>query len=411
MPLTDDVVMTALTPGRRYSDGDGLYLHVRSTVARSWIMLVTVDGKRREIALGSAVGPGKPGLSLTDARAKADEKRGLHAAGELFKPPTPEPAAPPEVWTFKRVTGAWFADVYEHEVAAKTASDIRSLIDRKAATLMTLDVQHVTSDDVEAVLKPIWRTLNRSATDLRLKLETIFGYAIAKKYRDAIKGNPADWKILQHLLPDATPFVEHHDSVPWKDLPGVMRIVRTKNHTSARALEFATLTAVRPTECRGARVQEIDFKTSVWSIPAARMKVKKVRGKDGKLQAAPDHQVPLSRQAVKLLRAMIPEGAAPEDLIFKGDKPGQMMGMNAMTHTLQRITQATPHGMRASFSTWREEATKFDYRLAEAALAHTFKGESEAAYNRSDMLEKRRPLMQAWADYLDAANVTRTTPN
>jgi integrase len=147
--------------------------------------------------------------------------------------------------------------------------------------------------------------------------------------------------------------------------------------------------------CRGARVQEFDFddvnekgvakrledRRPVWTVPAARMKVKFLKDKKGKEIPAPDHQVPLSRQAVALLRAVIPADAAPNALAFF-ETEGKMLGHNTMNHTLQRITDGTAHGMRSSFSTWREEATTFAERLAEAALAHVYKTESESAYSR-----------------------------
>jgi integrase len=133
------------------------------------------------------------------------------------------------------------------------------------------------------------------------------------------------------------------------------------------------------------------------------MKVKTIL-KDGKQLPAPAHQVPLSRQALALLESIRPADAKPGDLIFPGDKPGQMLSINTMNFMLRRIRRnATPHGMRATFSTWRaEKAPQFDWRLAEAALAHSFKTDVEGAYNRSNLLDQRRDLMQHWADYLES---------
>lgn len=418
MPLTDNDVMSDLAPGR-YSLGLGLYLHVRSAAARSWVALLNVKGKRYEFALGPAIGPGKPGVTLNEARAKAAEKLEQRNAGTLLasRQPPPPPPTPPEVRTFGFVANEWFDSKYSKEVTAKTVENMRRLMKRRAAKLWAMDVRAITSADVEEVLAPIWTTTNRSASDLRQKLEKVFGYAAAKTddatghtYRDRAAPNPADWNVLQHLLPKAESHVEHHESVPYQALPGVMEKVRAKKNRAARALELATLCAVRTAECRLARVQEFEFDSDkpVWTIPAARLKRKTIRDSKGKTKPAPPHRVPLSRQAVALLRELIPDGAAPEDLIFEGEKAGQPIGHNAMAHTLQRVTTGTPHGMRASFSTWRaEQAKQFDWRLAEAALAHTYKGEVEGAYNRSDALELRRPLMQAWADYLDG---TESTP-
>lgn len=393
-------VMKRLEPGR-YSDGGGLFLHVRSATARSWIVILHDKGRRHEISIGPAVGPGKAGMSLGEARDAAEAKRRLRTAGQLGAPSVAPPIAGR---SFEQVMTEWFKNVYEKEVIPKTAKDAKSSIERHAAKLKKLDVRAITKTHIVAVLEPIWHDRNRTANDLRFRIETIFKYARAKDYIAADAPNPADWHVLQHLLPDITPHVEHHDSVPYTELPGVMRTLRTKSRVAARALEFATLCAVRPTECRAARVREIDFAKKTWTIPVARLKVKEIIDKNGKTLRAPDHVVPLSRQAIRLLKNIIPTDAEPDDLVFEGEKAGQMIGHNAMTHTLQRIADGTAHGMRSSFSTWRAEQTKYEWRLSEAALAHVFKTESEAAYDRSPYIEQRRPLMQDWADFLDSTS-------
>nr|WP_249802531.1 site-specific integrase [Bradyrhizobium sp. 44] len=399
LSLTD--VMERDKPPGRYSDGGGLFLHVRSATARSWVVILHDKGKRHEISIGPAVGPGKAGMSLVEARNAAERKRRLRTAGQLGAPPV---VVAIEGRTFEQAMTEWFKNVYQKEVIAKTASDAKSSIERHAAKLLKMDVRAITKTNVVAVLEPIWHDINRTANDLRFRIETIFNYARAKDYIAADAPNPADWNVLQHLLPDVTPAVKHHDSVPYAELPGVMRTLRTKNRVAARALDLATLCAVRPTECRAARVCEIDFAKKTWTIPVARLKVKEIIDKNGKTLKAPDHVVPLSRQAITLLKKIIPTDAEPDDLIFEGEKAGQMIGHNAMTHTLQRIADGTAHGMRSSFSTWRAEQTKYEWRLSEAALAHVFKTESEAAYDRSPYVEQRRPLMQDWADYLDSAS-------
>ncbi|MCK1570326.1 site-specific integrase [Bradyrhizobium sp. 174] len=390
-------VMKTLDPGR-YSDGGGLFLHVRSATARSWIVILHDKGKRHELSIGPAVGPGKAGMSLVEARDAAEGKRRLRTAGQLGAPPV---VVPIEGRSFEQVANEWFDNVYAKEVTPKTLGDEKSSVERHAAKLLKMDVRVITKTHIVGVLEPVWHSTNRTARDLRFRLETILNYARAKDYIAADAPNAADWSVLQHLLPDVTPVVEHHDAVPYAELPAVMRTIRSKNQVAARALEFATLCAVRPTECRGARVREIDFVKNTWTVPVARLKVKEIIDKNGKTIKAPDHIVPLSRQAIRLLKNIIPNDAEPDDLIFEGEKAGQMIGHNAMTHTLQRVADGTAHGMRASFSTWRAEQTKYDYRLSEAALAHVFKSETEKAYDRSPYVEQRRPLMQDWADYLD----------
>ncbi len=395
-------VMKKLPPGR-YSDGGGLYLHVRSATARSWIMLLSVGGKTREFSVGAAVGPGKLGLSIDEARRKAEDTRRLRTSGELITSREPPPLTA-EVRTFEQVATEWIEIKFKKEVTAKTARDVESTLNRHAAPLSRMDVRTITKAHVVAVLQPLWQTKHRTASDLQIKLRTVFGYARAKDYVAADAPNPADWSVLEHILPGVTTFVKNHESVPYQILPGVMRTIRGKNRVASRALDLATLTAVRPTECRGARVQEIDFEKAIWTIPVDRMKIKIVLDKHGKPQKAPDHTVPLSRQAMALLRSVIPDNAQPGDLIFEGEKAGQMIGHNAMTHTLQRITPGTAHGMRSSFKTWCAEQTDFARELSEMQLAHVVKTESEAAYDRSDYCEKRRPMMQVWATYLDTVS-------
>ncbi|TWI02480.1 tyrosine-type recombinase/integrase [Bradyrhizobium daqingense] len=424
--MPQSFVMQPLAPGR-YSDGGGLYLHVRPGKARSWIVILHDKGKRRELTIGPAAGPDKPGLSLDDARTAAEDKRRARKQGVLIPAPVAfaETASETKVYTFEHVAADWLETIHKPAVSKKTFADTESLINRHAAKLLNMDITAIKPSNVEAVLAPIWSRINRSANDLQAKLEIIFDFAIAYGAKNDVKNPKEERSPKTHYLPsdainpaerrrlplaDLKIATTHHRAVPWERLPAMMTKIRSRNEMAARALEFAILCAARPSEARGARVSEIDFKQKLWVIPVARMKVKKIKGKNGKWVTLPDHVVPLSLQAIELLRRLIPHDAAPDsdDLIFEGEKAGQMLGHNALTHTLVRVApNTTAHGTaRASFSSWNAKKGKFYWRYVEAALAHTFKAETEEAYNRtleSPYVEERGPLMQAWADYLDSA--------
>jgi integrase len=215
----------------------------------------------------------------------------------------------------------------------------------------------------------------------------VLDWAKVRGYRTG--ENPARWRgHLDKLLPAPKKIakVEHHPAVPVKHVAKFYAELREREGTAARALEFLTLTAARSGEVRGATWNEIDLDAKLWIIPAARMKAKK------------EHRVPLSRAAIKLLESL--PRFENTDLVFPGTKDKALSDMSIAAVMRRMGLNYVPHGLRSTFRDWVAECTAYPRELAERALAHTVTNAVEAAYHRSDVLEKRRAMMQEWAKFL-----------
>ncbi|WP_260439286.1 site-specific integrase [Burkholderia sp. Bp9099] len=362
----------------------GLYLRVTETGAAFWMLRYSTAGKAREMSLGRY-----DDLKLAEAVNSASNARlGL-------KRDKTDPLAEKRKTT-ERGRGTAFrsvaADLIESKKAAwKNAKHAAQW----TATLETYvypkigdkDVASVTTEDVLDVLREVWSTKHETATRVRQRLEAVL---TAAKVRGLRTGeNPATWRgHLQALLP-AIPKkqrVRHHPALAWQDLPSFAAELRQRDHISARALEFTILTACRTGEVLGARWGEIDLRSGVWTIPAVRMKAKR------------PHRVALSTQAVALLKVLHP--GADEKLIFPGTKPERPLSSMAMLELLRGMRPGlTVHGFRSTFRDWAGEATDHPRELAEHALAHVVADATEAAYRRGDALDRRRALMQDWANH------------
>jgi integrase len=252
-----------------------------------------------------------------------------------------------------------------------------------------LPVQAVDTGLVMSVLEPIWTTKRETASRLRGRIENVLDWATARGLRQG--ENPARWKgHLKHLLPARMAVAtRHHAAMAYADVPAFIEALRTQEGISPRALEFTILTAARTGETIGARWSEISFVNKVWTIPATRMK------------AGAEHRVPLCVRAIALLSEM--EKARISDFVFPGWKHGRSLSNMAMSKVLERMERVgvTVHGFRSSFRDWAGNATNFPRELAETALAHVVGDETEQAYRRSDAIEKRRKLMDAWANYCE----------
>ena len=386
--LTQTKLKASLNAGL-HSDGDGLYLRVTPTGTRNWTFLYIRDGKRREMGLG-AFGRGTGTVGLTGARAKAEEIRAiLGRGGDPFTEMTERQ---------KRKKVATFAECADRFMSSQLISFRNdkhkaqwqmTLSDAYCSSIRCLPVDEIGSDNIVAVLEPEWLTKNETLSRLRGRIERVLDYAKVSGFRD--DENPARWKgHLELRLPKPEQKLSrgHHAAMPVADLPAFMASLRGASGTGARALEFTILTAARTGEVLNATWPEIDWEAAVWIVPGARMK------------AGREHRVPLTAAAIAVLDQM--KAIRTSDYIFAGRdgrKPISNMTMGKVLKTLGDET-STVHGFRSSFRDWAGDETSHVRDVIESALAHQLKDKAEAAYRRSDALEKRRALMQDWATYL-----------
>jgi integrase len=258
-----------------------------------------------------------------------------------------------------------------------------------------LDVATLDENDVVRCLEPIWHTKPETASRVRGRIERIIDRCRALKIRTA--ENPAAWKgKLEHLLARRKSFADviHHPALPVEAAPSLMADLRAREGVSASALAFLISTCGRTVEVQLARWDEIDWDDEVWEVPAERMKMKKA------------HRVPLSSGAMAVLKKVVRIEGNP--FIFVGSEEGTSISGAAMSELLKgmRLASTTPgklatvHGMRSTFRDWAGDHSAFPREVIEAALAHKIPDKAEASYRRSDALEKRRKLMEAWSSYL-----------
>ena len=373
----------------------GLYLCVSPSGSRSWIARVNVDGKRREMGLGSF-----PDVSLSIAREKAraarsDTTMGIDPVAHRKEARSARQALKATQKTFADCAKAYIEAHSDSWRNAKHRAQWPSTFETYVyPTMGTVLVGEVTQAHVMAVLLPIWKTKTQTATRLRGRIEQVLAWATAAGFRQG--ENCARWTgLLDQLLPAPGKVSEprHHPAVRVDDMPAFIKALRQHDGLSPKALEFAVLTAARSGEVRGANWAEIDLEAAVWTVPPERMK------------AGKEHRVPLSAAAIKLLEAM-PRIEGTE-LVFPAPRGGQLsdMALTALTRRMNFRDDAgrvcVPHGFRSSFRDWVFERTDYPRDLAEAALAHALENKVEAAYRRGDALERRRAMMQAWANYCE----------
>ncbi|MDU9002402.1 tyrosine-type recombinase/integrase [Sedimentitalea todarodis] len=363
----------------RHGDGRGLFLYVKPSGARSWVLRYQVKGRRRDLGLGPY-----PDVSLAMARDRAAEARRLIAEGE--DPITKKQQAKPK--TFREAALELIESKRPGWKNAKHAAQWTSTLEAYVfPKIGAVQVAKVETADVIAVLTPIWAAKPETANRVRQRIEAVIDYASALGIRSG--DNPARWRgHLDHLLPKPKKVraVKHHPALPHAEIAEFMTDLAQREGVAARALAFTILTAARSGETRGMTWGEVDLEAKVWTIPAGRMK------------AAKEHRVPLTDAALVLLGQRT-EDISDENLIFGSEaKPGKPISDMSMTAVLRRMdrTNITVHGFRSTFRDWAGETTGFPREVIEAALAHGIKDKAEAAYARSDLFDKRRKLMEAW---------------
>ena len=367
----------------------GLQLHVSQSGARSWLLRATVGAKRQEMGLGPF-----PAVKLAEALIKARALRDEIAAG---KDPVAEKRAAKAALIAEQINARTFdqcVDGYlaSHEGAWKNAKHRQqwqnTLSTYASPVIGNMDVKTIGFEDVLRVLEPMWGVKTETATRLRGRIEQVLSWATVRKFRTG--ENPALWRgNLDQALPKpkALRQPENHKSVAWQQIPAFMRQLQTIQGMGAQALRLLIWTAARSGEVRGMRWAEVDLATGFWTVPAERMK------------AGVEHTVPLSKQAIELLKAL--PRFAGTDLVFPSSRATPLSDMT-LSAVLKRMgVDATVHGFRSSFRMWAAESTNYPREVAEHALAHKLPDAVERAYQRGTQVDKRIHMMQAWAVFTE----------
>ena len=391
--------VTKFTKPGLYGDGGGLTLQITVTGAKSWLFRYMVAGK----PFGMGLGPTHT-VSLAEARQKAQDARkqlydGINPLAAKKQKQIEAALAAAKMMTFDQC-----AEVYilAHKAGWKNAKHG----DQWANTLNTyaspvfghLPVAEIDTGLIVKCLAPIWESKTETASRVRGRIESVLGWATTSGYRTG--ENPARWKgHLENLLAtiSKTSRTKNHPSLTWSRIGAFMSALRVREGVSARAVEFAILTACRSGEVRGARWVEFDMAGKLWTIPAERMKAKR------------EHQVPLSEAALSVL-ASIPKDS-DDEIVFPGTK-GQPLSDLSLTAVIRRMNGGdkpvwvdtngagiTVHGFRSSFRMWAAETTNYSREVAEHALAHQLPDAVERAYQRGSQFAKRAALMTEWAVY------------
>lgn len=385
----------------RFNDGRGLYLVVRPD-SKAWVFRYRdrVSRKLRDVGLGAVAD-----VSLEAARARRDELRAMLANGrdpmaERKAAKLANALAVAKLMTFAQCRDAYIDAHAPSWRNAKHGAQWRATLTNDAALLSKISVADVTTDLVMTVLEPIWTVKTETATRLRQRIEAVLDWATVRKYRSG--DNPARWRgHLDKLLASPTKVrtVKHQAAMPHAELPKFMIELRKRPGLSARLLELVILTAARVSEAAAAHWSEFDLDSGVWTIPPERMK------------AGREHRVALSARAVQLLRDLpCKEGAQH---VFPGATGKSHLNPESARKLLQKdmsYSDITVHGFRSSFRDWAAEMTSFPGDVIEAALAHTIKDKTEAAYKRTDLFVKRASLMQDWCDYISPNESNRIDP-
>jgi len=375
--------VASLTEPNVYSDGGGLYLRVRRS-GRSWFYIGTLDGKRIELGLGSALD-----ISLAKARERAGAIRlllldGIDPRIERAKAKIPKKPAV----TFGAFAMQLVDDIEDGFKNPKHRQQWRNTLKSYAHPLFDLPIHEVTTENILAVLQPIWLSKAETADRVRGRIERVLDAAKVKGLRSG--ENPARRRgHLELLLPKRSKtLVKHHPALPYAHIAGFMADLRTRPAVAARALEFTILTAARSGETRGMTWGEVSLENKLWTVPATRMKAGAV------------HEVPLSDAALAILEGLKEDGLEHGDYVFPAPRGGSLSDM-ALSQLLKRMERSdiTVHGFRSTFRDWAGEKTNFGREEVEMALAHTVASSVERAYRRGRALEKRRNLMADWSAY------------
>mgnify|MGYP003375751384 FL=1 len=377
----------------------GLNLQVSEAGTKSWVMRCTVGGKRREIGLGAY-----PGVGLALAREKAQQVRDEIVAGvdpvaqrlvnrqSIVQAQLEEKAMQ---WTFRACAEAYIKAKSPGWKNVKHASQWTNTLETYVyPTIGDMLVRNINIGHITAIIEPYWATKNETISRVRNRIELVLDWATVRKYRSG--DNPARWKgnLDKAGLADRSVVgkVTGHRALPAAKLFGFMEELRKLKGYGPRCLEFVVLTACRSGEARLATWAEFDMAERTWNIPGERMK------------SGRPHRVPLSDEAIALLTGL--ERMKGTELLFPGRKENSPISDMTMTKIMRDMgVDAVPHGFRATFSSWTASSTAYPFEVREMALAHAVGDGTVAAYQRSDLFEKRRNLMADWAKFTNTAPV------
>ena len=367
----------------RHGDGNGLYLVVADSGSRKWVLRIQMNGRRRDIGLGSA---NKVGLS--EARETAEDMRRAIRRGD--DPVAARRQANDTMPTFHEAALMVHAEHLPSWKNAKHGKQWLSTLETHVFPRMgDLPVNKVDGPMVRDVLADIWLTIPETARRVRQRIGTVLDYAHAKGWRES----EAPVRSISRGLPKQPRVREHFAALPWHEVPNFlsnMAVNLKASDTVQLAIEFLILNAARSGEVREATWSEFDLEGRVWSIPAKRMK------------AGRAHRIPLSDRSVEILDRMskVRRTTGPDAFVFEGKKLGRPLSDMSLTMPIRRAgLPITVHGFRSSFRDWCAEATSTPREIAEACLAHTVRNASEAAYARTDYFDKRRDVMGAWTSF------------
>ena len=378
--LTAAIVKALAAPGR-YGDGGTLFLNIAPGGSKSWVQRVTIEGRRRDIGLG-----GWPVVSLAKARERAFRNRvaisdGLDPLAEKRRAKVP---------SFQEAARATFEANKPRWRSSKATANWMQQLERHAfKRLGDMPVDQIGREDVLAVLTPIWTTTPEAARRVRRNIKATLAWAQAHGH---VEHNVAG-EAIDGALPALPAVKAHFRALPYQEVTEALQVVEgSRASLSAKlCLRFVVVTAARSGEARGAKWAEIDTEAREWRIPADRMK------------GGVEHRQPLSDAALDVLEQArgLDDGSG---LIFPSPtRRGKPLSDMALTKVLRDnglAAKATVHGFRSAFRVWAAERTDADHAVMELSLAHAVGSAVERAYARSDLLAKRRELMDQWADFL-----------
>ena len=374
--LSPTQVKSLSQPGR-YMDGDGLMLEIKPSGSKSWIVRLQANGKRRDFGLGSFKDVG-----LSEARDLAREYRKKVRQGI---DPTASRQQSDEIPTFEKAAKAVHE---EHKHGWRNGKHqeqwLSTLRNYAFPTIGKLPVDAITTGHVRDLLADIWLTKPETARRVRQRIGTVLDYAHGKGWRS----HPLGMAAVNKSLPRQPRKSGRFEAMPYSRVPAFLDALRERVSMGRLALEAAILTAARSGEIRGAKWDEVDLEAATWTVPAERMKAGKI------------HVVPLSPAALDVFERAKALRIESSDLIFHGMKRGKPLSDMTLLKVLRDLKEPfTVHGFRSSFRDWAAEQTNIAGEVAEAALAHAIPNAVEAAYRRTNFLDKRRKLMEAWGAY------------